>query len=77
MIVLLSPAKTLDVSAPPPEILSSTPRGKQEADKLATQLSTLSETQLKDLLKVSSNIARSVAMPFQQSSTQMLTKEYA
>ena len=58
MIVLLSPAKTMDVSASPPELPSTAPRGIQEADDLAKQLSSLSEPQLKDLLKVSSNIAR-------------------
>ena len=58
MLVLLSPAKTMDLSSPPPELPSTTPRGIQEADELAKQMSSLSELQLKDLLKVSSNLAR-------------------
>lgn len=58
MIILLSPAKTMDFSEISPSIASSEPRGYEDAEFLAKQLSQLSQSQLKALLKVNDGIAR-------------------
>ena len=60
MIVLLSPAKTLDFSDTSLPIAHNAPRGFQDAEHLITDLEKLSKSQLKALLKVSDSITRSV-----------------
>jgi hypothetical protein len=57
MIVILSPAKTLDFSAGR-EAARSVACGLQEANYLGKELQKLSEAKLKALLKVSDNISR-------------------
>lgn len=58
MIVLLSPAKTLDFSNLSSQITESLSRGHKDADLLAKQLSELDKAGLKALLKVSDAITR-------------------
>ena len=58
MLVLLSPAKTLDFSALGREADKTVACGLQEAKFLGKELQKLSEAKLKALLKVSDKIAR-------------------
>jgi len=58
MIVILSPAKTLDFSKLGKEAARSIAFGLKDADYLGKELKYLSQANLKALLKVSDNIAR-------------------
>ena len=58
MLVILSPAKTLDFSALGRDAAKTVACGLQEADYLGKEVQKLSEAKLKALLKVSDNIAR-------------------
>ncbi len=58
MIVILSPAKTLDLSKLERSAGRSVASGLQEANYLAKEIGKLKEAGLKALLKVSDNITR-------------------
>ena len=58
MIVILSPAKTLDFENAAPTSHSSTPDGAADAEYLVSQLQTLTKPKLKALLGVSDQLAR-------------------
>lgn len=69
MIVLLSPAKTLDMTEASAMPQGGNPRGAKDADALVQQLSKLDQAQLKALLKVSDAITRSKFPPISARST--------
>lgn len=58
MLIILSPAKTLDFSEVDKAIGSTVPLGTAESDYLAGEIKKLSVTKLKSLLGVSDNLAR-------------------
>jgi cytoplasmic iron level regulating protein YaaA (DUF328/UPF0246 family) len=58
MIVILSPAKTLDFSKLGKEAARSIAVLQKDADYLGKELKNLSQPKLKALLKVSDNLAR-------------------
>lgn len=66
MLILLSPAKTLDFSPVDPAIAHSTPDFLDETEELATQLRGLSSKAIKDLMGVSDKIAEENVLRFQQ-----------
>lgn len=58
MIVVLSPAKTLDLSEASVSAESSEPEAQSDADYLASELAKLDVAGLKALLGVNPNLAR-------------------
>lgn len=57
MLVILSPAKTMDMSVVEQEFPGSTPKYTAEAEYLAEQMRRFSESQLEKMLKISPKLA--------------------
>ena len=57
MLVILSPAKTMDMSVVEQEFPGTTPEYAEEAEYLAGQMRRFSESQLEKILKISSKLA--------------------
>lgn len=70
MIILLSPAKTLDFENPAPTTESSEPVFHKDANRLAAQTKKLSPAKLRELMSISENLSEQVHGFFAQWSKQ-------